>query len=331
MAVGQCGLALGLKRRQATRGADESLHLPPDPAGVQLLSVPYSSEPLASSRGARWLNRWLPSRRLRTDPLQGVSIEGRYAPVSIANWKLIPSMAQRILAQRVFQPLSFTADARLSVIIPYRDREQHLAQLLPVLTAGLREQGLRYRIVVVEQDAGQPFNRGRLLNIGMQLTAEAADYYCLHDVDAVPVVANYACPSQPLRLVNHIVDGDGNAGQRTRYYFSGAVSIRKEQAFAANGFSNDYSGWGKEDDDFFFRLLLAGYLCYFDVEGTFRDLPNPKAQGAPRRSVVKHNRRRRSLLLRGLADPADDGLSTLRYEVLERTGHAGYEKVRVQW
>ena len=53
------------------------------------------------------------------------------------------------------------------------------------------------------------------------------------------------------------------------------MSIRKDQAFAANGFSNHYWGWGKEDDDFFFRLLLAGYLCYFDAEGMFRDLPNP--------------------------------------------------------
>lgn len=295
------------------------------------MSVPYSPERLAASRGARWLNRWLPSRRLRTDPLQGVSVEGRYAPVSIANWKLIPSMAQKLLASRVFQPLTFTQDARLTVVIPYRDREQHLAQLLPELTAVLRQQGVRSRIVLVEQEAGQPFNRGRLLNIGMLVTADASDYYCLHDVDALPIVANYACPSQPLRLVNHIVGGDGAAGQRTAHYFSGAVSIRKEQAFAANGFSNDYSGWGKEDDDFFFRLLLAGYLCYFDLEGTFRDLPNPKAQGAPRRTVVKHNRRRRSLLLRGLADPADDGLSTARYQVLERIEHADHETIRVRW
>jgi hypothetical protein len=295
------------------------------------LSVPYSTEPLAQSRSARWLDRWLPSRRLRTDPLQGLSVEGRYAPVSIANWKLIPSMAHRLLASRVFLPLSFAADARLTVVIPYRDREQHLAQLLPSLTAVLREQRLRFRIVLIEQEAGQPFNRGRLLNIGMHVAAAATDYYCLHDVDALPIVANYACPSQPLRLVNHLVGSDGGTGQRTSHYFSGAVSIRKEQAFAANGFSNEYSGWGKEDDDFFFRLLLAGYLCYFDVEGTFRDLPNPKAQGAPRRSVVKQNRRRRSLLLRGLADPADDGLSTVRYRVLERSEHADYEKIRVRW
>jgi hypothetical protein len=295
------------------------------------LSVPYFLDPVAPSRGPRWLNRWLPSKRLGTDPLQGLSVEGRYAPVSIANWKLIPSMARTLLAGRVFRPLSFTMDRRLTVIVPYRDRAQHLAQLVPVLTATLHEQGVRRRIVVIEQEAGQPFNRGRLLNIGMQLTAETTDYYCLHDVDALPIVANYACPSQPLRLVSQVVTTQSATTQRNGHYFSGAVSLRKDQAFAANGFSNEYWGWGKEDDDFFFRLLLSGYLCYFDGEGTFQDLPNPESQGTPQLSRVKENRQRRSWLLRGLADPADDGLSTVRYEVLEQVEYDGYAKIRVRW
>ena len=95
------------------------------------MSVPYFLDPVEPSRGPRWLNRWLPSKRLRTDPLQGLSVEGRYAPVSIANWKLIPGMARTLLAGRVFRPLSFTADRRLTVVVPFRDREQHLASSCP--------------------------------------------------------------------------------------------------------------------------------------------------------------------------------------------------------
>ena len=296
------------------------------------MSVPHFLDPSQPSRRSRWLDRWWPSRRLRTDPLQGLKVEGRYAPVSIANWKLIPSMARHLLAARAFQPLSFAAERRLTVVIPYRDREQHLAQLLPPLTATLRQQCASYRIVVVEQESGGPFNRGRLLNVGMQLMADATDYYCLHDVDAVPIVANYSCPSQPLRLVTRILGGDDRAEYRAYHYFSGAVSVRKEQVFAANGFSNEYWGWGKEDDDFLFRLLLAGYLCYFDLEGTFRDLPNPPQQHRTRqRSYLRQNRQRRSRLLRGLMDPAADGLSTVHYQVIERSEHAEHERVRVRW
>lgn len=303
------------------------------------MSVSYPLAHTEARRRRRWLDRWWPSARLGADPLGQLRVDGRYVPVSIANWKLIPPMARGLLAARVARPLGFAADRRLTVVIPYRDREQHLRQLLPVLQDQLRRQRLNYRILVVEQESGGKFNRGRLLNAGMHYSAEASDYYCLHDVDAVPIVANYACPSQPLRLVNKVV-GSASKSRHSDYYFSGAISIRKEQVQAANGYSNEYWGWGKEDDDFYFRLLLAQLLCYYDLEGTYQDLPNPPHQQVQRRypwapAHIRRNRQRRSLLLRGLMDPAADGLSTLRYEVLERSGDAehgpAYEKIRIRF
>lgn len=303
------------------------------------MSVSYLFASKESRRPWRLLKRWWPSVRLGADPLQQLRIEGRYAPVSIANWKLIPSMARHLLGTRIARPLTFSDDRRLTIVIPYRDREHHLRQLMPVLRAKLQEQRLTYRVLVVEQEQGTLFNRGRLLNAGIHYAADSSDYYCLHDVDAVPLVANYSCPSQPLRLVNEIVGANGNS-RRSDYYFSGAVSIRKDQVQAANGYSNEYWGWGKEDDDFFFRLLLSNLLCYYDLDGSYQDLPNPKHQQTQRRHPwdpphVRRNRRLRSQLLRGLADPAHDGLNTLRYEVVERSSNADYgpeyEKIRVRW
>lgn len=283
----------------------------------------------------RWLESWWPSARLRRDPLSEWRVEDRYAAVSIANWKLTPRMTRLLLERRTAQPLSFSADKRLAVVIPFRDREEHLRELMPRLTAALREQRIAHKVIVVEQEPRGLFNRGRLLNIGMHYAAAEADYYCLHDVDAVPIVADYRCPSQPLRLVNTIRGANGDA-QRTSYYFSGAVSIRKEQVFAANGYSNEYWGWGKEDDDFFFRLLLARFLCFYDTRGTFLDLPNPKSQEVARErssmpAHVRRNRLRRSRLQRGLLSPLEDGLSTLRYELIERLDEGSYEKIRVRW
>lgn len=293
------------------------------------------STPAALTGMQRWLNSWWPSVRLRRDPLSDWRVEGRYAAVSIANWKLTPRTARLLLERRVAQPLSFSANPRLTVVIPFRDRDEHLHQLIPVLSATLDEQRIRHRVLVVEQEAGGLFNRGRLINTGIHYAAGDSDYYCLHDVDAVPVVANYQCPSQPLRLVNTLRGPEGES-RRTNYYLSGAVSIRKDQVFAVNGFSNEYWGWGKEDDDFFFRLLLAGYLCFYDTQGTFEDLPNPKQQQVVRNSPetpphVKRNRQRRSRLLRGLISPLEDGLNTLRYEVIERLGGALFERIRVRW
>src|SRR5688572_11859030 len=137
---------------------------------------------------ARWLDAWWPSIRLGRDPLSGWCVDDRYAVVSIANWKLTPRMARSLLARRVAQPLSFVADKRLCVIIPFRAREEHLRELLPALTRTLQAQGIRYHILVVEQAAAGLFNRGKLINAGIHYAAGQTDYYCLHDVDAVPIV-----------------------------------------------------------------------------------------------------------------------------------------------
>jgi hypothetical protein len=291
-------------------------------------------DPRQLSPSQRWLNRWWPSIRLRRDPLAELRVENRYLPVSVANWKLTPWMARELLDRRIARPLTFSTAERLTVLIPYRDREEHLRQLLPVLSAALEAQCIRYRILVVEQEPGRLFNRGKLINVGMHYAAAFTDYFCIHDVDALPLVADYRCPSQPLRLVTRIHTIDGRT-QRTPHYFSGAISVRKEQAFAAGGFSNEYWGWGKEDDDFFFRLLLADYVCYYDSHGEFRDLPNPRHQqvtrkGPTRPEHVRQNRRRRSLLLRGQTDPSEDGLRTLRYEVLSLNDPETHERILVR-
>jgi hypothetical protein len=268
------------------------------------------------------------------DPLRDLLVEGRYAPASIANWKLIPPMTRGIVARRIARPLQFSADRRLTVLIPFRDRQAHLERLLPALTAMLVQQQIRYRVLVVEQQGQQPFNRGKLLNVGMKLAADFSDYFCLHDVDAIPLVANYECPSQPLRLVHRVIRGE-QASVHHDYYFSGAISLQKEQVIAANGFSNEYWGWGKEDDDFFFRLLLAGCLCFRDTQGVFVDLPNPSHQQvrnhlgfAP--ASVRANRRRRSRLLRGISDPQADGLNTVRFELIAQRQHDSYEHALVR-
>jgi N-terminal region of glycosyl transferase group 7/N-terminal domain of galactosyltransferase len=294
-----------------------------------------SSPNVTLSAAKRWLYSWWPSRRLGVDPQRGLKVDGRYVPVSIANWKLIGPVARDLLQRRSVQPLTFENGKRLTVVIPFRDRESHLEQLVPVLKQQLQSQGIEHRILVVEQMDPGLFNRGRLLNIGVHFSADDSDYFCLQDVDAIPLHADYRCPSQPLRLVNRIITADGEQ-ERERHYFSGAISIRKAQIFAANGFSNEYWGWGKEDDDFFFRLLMAGFLCYFDLEGRFQDLPNPASQQSRRgeklsQRLVEANRKRRSRLLRGLDDPATDGLSTLKYEVLEQRDSKDCERIRVSW
>ena len=260
-------------------------------------------------------------------------MDQRYAPIPLVGWKLLPWIYRQLAANRVAADLQFTPGARLTVIVPVRDREHHLAQLLPRLRAKLQEQAIPHRILVVEQSPGQLFNKGALFNSAFRVAADDCDYICLHDVDAVPVEANYGCPSEPLRLVTRLV-GSRHGALRGERYFGGAISLKREHFQAANGFSNQYWGWGKEDDDFLFRLWFSGRVCYADQQGTFEDLPNPADQQIHftklrKPDTLRANRRRRSQLMRGLLDFRNDGLDDVAYPVTRVAGTAGHERIVV--
>ena len=281
---------------------------------------------------SRWIQRWYPSHVLLRDPLQDVRVDGRYAAIPLAGWKFTPRMAQALLSQRTYQPLTFSSQ-RLAVIIPVRDREAHLAALIPQLIAALNEQSISYRIIIIEE-AGKLWNKGAILNAGIRHTADHCDYYCFHDVDTIPVKGNYLCPSQPLRLVTRLIDSR-NGLMRPPRYFGGVITALREQVYAANGFSNQYWAWGKEDDDFLFRLLFAGYVCYSDTEGVFEDLHNPAHQQVQlgkliKPETLKRNRKRRSLLMRGLLDPQQDGINVVTTQVICHDGGKEYERLLVR-
>ena len=55
---------------------------------------------------------------------------------------------------------------KLAIIVPYRDRDEHLMRFLPAMESSNLLEGIDYEILIVEQEKGKPFNRGKLLNVG---------------------------------------------------------------------------------------------------------------------------------------------------------------------
>jgi xylosylprotein 4-beta-galactosyltransferase len=76
---------------------------------------------------------------------------------------------------------------RLAIVVPYRDRAEHLARFVPHLVAYFERDKLDREIDVtiniIEQTPGAPFSRGRLGNAGFLLTRDTSDYVRIHDVD----------------------------------------------------------------------------------------------------------------------------------------------------
>lgn len=239
--------------------------------------------------------------RIGTDPLYRLADNGaRYGIVPIDRFKVFPSFRHSVLSMRKL-PGAFSVDRsqRLAVVVPYRDRTDQLRVLLERTADFLDDQHIDYRLVVVEQEAGALFNRGKVLNIGAHLMKGWADYYCFHDVDNLPEFAEYGCPSQPMRLVKRFSRTERAQKLVEGYFFGAVVSIQRQQFYAVNGFDNEYWGWGNEDEDFFLRCLLHGLVPHEDKEGVFWEFDNPKSESEQRgRRAKKVNRARMKKLMR---------------------------------
>jgi hypothetical protein len=165
---------------------------------------------------------------------------------------------------------------KLSIVVPYRNREQHLSQFIPFMEEYLKHlsNGKDYesRIVIVEQDDEKPFNRGKLLNIGFAESKDC-DYFCFHDVDMLPVNSDYS----PVDSPTHMAAEAEQFGWKLPYdgYFGGVTMFDKESFEKINGYANEYWGWGAEDDDILTRCSIMK-VPTFRKPGRYRSLAHER-------------------------------------------------------
>ncbi|TWW71071.1 Beta-1,4-galactosyltransferase 1 [Takifugu flavidus] len=148
----------------------------------------------------------------------------------------------------------------VAIIIPYRNRHEHLKHLLFYLHPMLVRQQLDYGIYVINQDGEGVFNKAKLMNVGFAEALKDYDYECFvfSDVDLVPMDDRnfYRCFESPRHLSVAIDKFNFQLPYNT--IFGGVSSFSKQQFLTVNGYSNTYWGWGGEDDDMYKRIIFHG-------------------------------------------------------------------------
>ena len=141
------------------------------------------------------------------------------------------------------------------IIAPIRDRDKHAILFTNYMNDYFREYDTSmnlYKIILIEQlNMEIPFNRGMLFNIGVNYVEKNLpniNWMCMHDIDIVPHHLTYKS-KDPRFKVKHLVK------QRYSGHLGGITCFDKSTYInCVNGFSNNYWGWGCEDDDLCMRV-----------------------------------------------------------------------------
>ncbi|NXQ47627.1 B4GT5 galactosyltransferase, partial [Catharus fuscescens] len=200
---------------------------------------------------------------------------------------------------------------QVAILIPFRNRYEHLPVLFRHLIPMLQRQRLQFAFYVVEQAGNQPFNRAMLFNVGFREAMKDLDWDCLifHDVDHIPENDRnyYGCGQMPRHF----------AAKLDKYmyllpyneFFGGVSGLTVEQFQKINGFPNAFWGWGGEDDDLWNRVQYAGY-----------SVTRPEGDTGKYKSIPHHHRgevqflgRQYALLRKSKERQALDGLNNLNY------------------
>jgi glycosyltransferase involved in cell wall biosynthesis len=172
---------------------------------------------------------------------------------------------------------------KYSIIIPYRNREEHLQIMLPRLKEVFKDES--YEIIVSEQNDNDNFRIACVENIGFQyakgdiIVLQQVDYYPTEDVSYD--VTDY--PILPARK-GIFLDKDNQSprefldipgGYRKwseeidSAFYGGVISMKREHFEAINGLNPLYKGWGNEDEDLRERFVWAGIPVKRNEQGTF--------------------------------------------------------------
>ena len=204
------------------------------------------------------------------------------------------------------------------IIIPYRDRKEHL-------TVFLEKVKVELPIIIIEQADDKLFNRGKLFNVGYNVYKDIYDYFIFHDIDMIPFKnVDYSYCEHVCHLARHVEQYNYKTQYET--YLGGVVLFPKSKFELINGFSNNYWGWGQEDDNLFLRCQLKN----IKIETRNIFYKSLKHSNNCVQEIFNKNIQKTKELHDNPEILEKDGLNTLNYEILEKKQELNYILIKVR-
>lgn len=148
----------------------------------------------------------------------------------------------------------------ISIIVPYRDRAEHLKLFLERMKTIKQEK----EILIVEQEEGKPFNRGRLLNIGA--INALGRYFVFHDVDLLPGFFVYPELLGVTQLVKSNIQVVG--------YLGGVTMFDNKTFYDSGGYPNDF--FHRAEDNCMAFILHREGIPVNNLFLPFEELPHER-------------------------------------------------------
>jgi len=218
----------------------------------------------------------------------------------------------------------------LCIVVPYRNRESHLNKFVPHMNNFLKNNlKNNYKIVIVEQNNDKPFNRAKLLNVGFIENKQENNYFCFHDIDMLPTDNNcdYSFVDGVCKLSYFV--SQFNFIPRPDNELGGVTLINNENFIKVNGYSNEYWGWGVEDEDFAYRCKIKN-IQFLIRKGKYFSLfhkPNGDTYGdLASVETIKNREYFKNLKKENIFE---SGLSNIEYNMLEKINKPNYTLLRV--
>ena len=138
------------------------------------------------------------------------------------------------------------------IAIPYRKREKQLKHYIKHTVPLIQKFLPNTRVVVIEQNEGKLFNRGKILNVAFKEYENKTKYFLTNDVDLNPT---QKCLEEYYKLENDIV----RILTAHRESLGGVTKLHSKCIKEMNGFPNYIWGWGIEDRALYYRAIIKKF------------------------------------------------------------------------